>query len=396
MPESAEIQGAQADMARLRRRLARAEKSGLGPMLGSLLYRPRQLRRALTPPATDVAAVRRITGKGRLRQIAEQAGLVLRYRLPPAEYYAGALFVPGRLRRAGDWMSQRQIDRLMRALLPEEHGRRIEDKAWFAEHCRRHDLPHPRVLGIWSPAAEARPSFRESFDASAAGGGVLCKPIDGFGGAGVTLLRSRDGAAWDLADEQGGGADLSWDDLRRRMGDGALRFLCQQRVVNHPDLAAFGESPLHTVRVMTLKRDNDFEPMFTVWRIGARDGLVDNFARGGIGAPIDPASGRVGRGVTAATSSLPHSLAETAQGVRFEGLVLPLWRDVLDLACRVHRSLPEGPFMCHDIAITPEGAMTMEINHIWSVKLVQKPLGDGLGATAFVGHALAALNEARR
>jgi len=382
------------EMRRLRRIATRIERTDMRAWVGSHLYRWRQMRRALSPVAAKVAIARRLGGKGLARQLVEQSLLVLRFRFNPELYYDHGLFEPERYRRAEDWVSHRQIAYLMNALNPDGRKPLTDDKSLFAEHCAGHGIPHPVTLGLWDPAREDLPAFAEDFHACAENGGVVCKSLEGTRGEDMAIIRSDGAGQWWLSTEDSAETAMDWASVKTRLIANQTAYLCQKRLTNDPGLAEFGETPLHTVRMLTVMRGDQFEPLLAVLRIGRAGAIADNFKQGGLGAALDIGDGRLGRGCTFAADCLPGSRGETAQGVSLDGRAVPRWSEVLELARMVHASLADFPFLSQDIAVTSDGVLAIEVNQVWSVDLLQKVHDVGLGATPFRRHCLAALEDA--
>jgi hypothetical protein len=110
--------------------------------------------------------------------------------------------------------------------------------------------------------------------------------------------------------------------------------------------------------------------------VGARP--IDNFGAGGLAAPVDVATGRLGPAVSKA--SLTRIFRHPDTGEAIVGSLLPFWEEVLALATRTHASFPRIPFVGWDVAILNGGPLLVEGNPVWCVELVQmahrKPLAD--------------------
>ena len=112
---------------------------------------------------------------------------------------------------------------------------------------------------------------------------------------------------------------------------------------------------------------------------------ADNFDAGGIAAPIDVETGRLGRAVRKrGTASLVAVDAHPDTGAVIAGRELPQWRTVRAVTCRAHALLPSLGFVGWDVAITPDGPVLVEGNQSPCCMLSQMPSRDPLGTTAYI------------
>ena len=84
--------------------------------------------------------------------------------------------------------------------------------------------------------------------------GVVVKPIDGSHGHGVIVIVGYDTADGRL--KRAGGGDLSLDDLVAQLDESVDGWVVQERIVQHPALAALHPQSVNTVRLVTLCGDD--------------------------------------------------------------------------------------------------------------------------------------------
>jgi hypothetical protein len=159
------------------------------------------------------------------------------------------------------------------------------------------------------------------------------------------------------------------------------RFVVQQRMRAHAALRALHPLTLPTVRVVTcLENGEAWIPRAALKLPVGRTG-VDNFHAGGIACPVDPETGVVSAGI----SKLGYEwlTIHPESGVRFEGMALPFWTDLI---AAVKRAAPLfGDLKClgWDFAITDAGPVIIEANYEWGVDIVQRPHRRGINAGRF-------------
>lgn len=221
----------------------------------------------------------------------------------------------------------------------------MDDKFAFARRCEERGLPTPPIRAFCVDGAitvNAPPGTAE----------VFVKPLHGVNGEGAGVFDmsgAKDHASFAarLAATAGKGDD----------------WIAQDRLRTHPDLADVSLNALSTVRVYTLLNEQgaceivSFSLKFTT----NPDSVVDNAAQGGIHVGLDHATGQLGVGTGRALSAMYQ--ANPANGARFTGRQMPLWREILDLARQAHEvGFPDYVYCGWDIAPTSEGVFLIEGN----------------------------------
>lgn len=198
---------------------------------------------------------------------------------------------------------------------------------------------------------------------------VFAKPPDRWCGEGVAIWRF-DGGRYHNGQES-----LLFQELVRRN-------ILQPIHRNHPDIADVSGKALSTVRIVTVKDDDKISIGAAIFRSSGDDSVADNFALGGLAAPIDLATGMTGCAVVKDPHRRPNRFeSHPIGGGSFVGRTIPFWDQIKQLAFRAHETFDTMPSVGWDIAITPDGPLLLEGNDIWCVDLVQMshntPLADG-------------------
>ncbi len=165
--------------------------------------------------------------------------------------------------------------------------------------------------------------------------------------------------------------------------------LVQPRLFNAPYAEQVWPYSLNTIRVLTLVDDDG--PYVAGWCHywgHSQSGPIDRWW-GGIASSISGA-GVLGRSVHSQHRNRLDDHPDS--DVRINGLVIPLWWNVLDAARKSARNIAEAgvTWCCWDIASTTEGVRVLEGNsagYVDAVELCHGPLGDDPRVVAFLHRA---------
>lgn len=192
------------------------------------------------------------------------------------------------------------------------------------------------------------------------------KPEDGQCGAGGFIL------------EVGG---LTVDDLHDELGKklrSGRKYIVERTLVNHEALRSVNPSCLNTVRVVTYTDGKSVEVLFSRVRFG-NGGDVDNLGSGGYAVEVDSVTGRVsGEAVSTRSGEAEYYERHPLSGGRFDGIEIPNWDRVIELAKRAALVEPRAIIVGWDLAVTDSGVYLVEGNHNWGKLLWQLPVRKGL------------------
>jgi hypothetical protein len=249
----------------------------------------------------------------------------------------------------------------------------FRDKVSFTAECLAAGLRAAPVLARFEKgkakerAAESLPPID-----------LFVKWVEGKGGRGAECWRYRDGR-WHR-----GRLSLDEAGLFKLLADhshvGAL--LLQPRMINHPDLADINLGTLCTFRVVTaLDEQERPELIGAVLRMPSRaDSAVDNFHAGGIAAPVDVTTGRLGAAsdMGLKPNTRWHAVHPVTGGP-IEGRIVPYWPAVMALVEEAHAKLGERVVIGWDVAVLADGPAIVEANGLPDQDILQRihkvPLG---------------------
>lgn len=176
-------------------------------------------------------------------------------------------------------------------------------------------------------------------------GTVIAKDPRGVGGSGIQLHRAAD-----VDDPAALHAELR----------ASKHTLIEQLLVQHPEMARLYPGSVNTLRIVTYRDPDDVVHVLArVLKIG-NGGFIDNYSGGGMYTMADE-EGVALHAAYDGEGRVFHRHPVT--GVMIEGFRVPLFPEVIALAERLARQVPEMPYIGWDIAITPERPVVIEGNH---------------------------------
>lgn len=300
--------------------------------------------------------------------------LALRRRYFPREALALGLLDPSSHVGAFDkFSSKSEMLRAQGRLNPRSWEWVISDKGMFYRFAMASGLPVPQLLGTYESGKGGWSFSGRVLDTESAWTDFfmhecppefVTKPVRSAYGDGVRVFR-RQGDV--LVDGIGHGWSPSGlvDSLRE---DEHRSHLIQERVFNHEDLAVLSGGPgLQTVRVMTyLARSGDPIVLGAFFRAVVGSNWVDNHVHGGTGNLIIDLDHRGGTLLRAQRETDGRGFVEVSHhpdtGRMLAGVVIPMWPEVLGLACRAAKAVAPVRTVGWDIAVTPTGPVLVEGN----------------------------------
>lgn len=318
------------------------------------------------------------------RQTVEQVWLHQRYGVSPDMYYMYRLFIPRLRRQAGAFIPWREMCPLHRQLhsrtSPEE-AQVLADKVRFYARCKAHDVPTVPVL-VSFEGGEMTLQEWDGPQAPLPRKDLFSKNADQDSGKEAIRWRYVGSGRYEgerEAVDQNGLITM----LKERSSE--LPLLLQECCVNDERIAGLTSGGLSTIRVVTGRLpDGPPEPLFASVRMPTGAGVLDNFSAGGIAAPVDLETGRLGSALPIYPRPGPprHTVhPDTRHPI--EGFEMPRWEEIVELSLRAHRAFPAMPFVGWDVAFTERGLLVVEGNEEWGDDIVQIPYERPLTDTVF-------------
>ncbi len=245
------------------------------------------------------------------------------------------------------------------------------DKFVFYQYCKSLGMPYPPTIGLVSKGQVSwydgeRMTFsplesilEKNFDA-------FCKEVNGESGRGAFPLKVENGRLYDRDNE------ITIDELKERFGQAT--FIVQEKLKNHPAIDAVYDKSLNTIKLITFLNDDGTVDFFdSVMRFGAKGSFVDNASQGGVfvGIEEDGTLQEVGYHEPGIKKNLVVSGIHPDTGVKFGGMKIPYWDELLGTAKEFHKFFYGIPSIGWDIAITPNGFVFTETGEDWEIPVYQ-------------------------
>lgn len=245
------------------------------------------------------------------------------------------------------------------------------DKFIFYQYCKSLGMPYPQTIGLVSKGEVSWyngekmdfMSLESILDKSFDG---FCKEVNGESGKGAFCLKAENGRLLDRDKE------ISLNELRERVGNAT--FIIQEKLKNHPDIDAVYDKSLNTIKLITFLNDDGTVDFFDAFmRFGSGGSFVDNASQGGIFVGIEENGvlQEVGYHEPGNMKNLVVSGVHPDSGVKFGGMKIPYWNDIIETSKRFHKFFYGIPSIGWDIAITPEGFSFTETGEDWEIPLLQ-------------------------
>ena len=241
-------------------------------------------------------------------------------------------------------------------LNPRRHFPLADDKVLTKSVLEKAGVPVPETLAVLSNLTEVSGALPKLQSA----GEFVLKPARGRQGSGILIVTGCEQSAFRRSD----GALVSWEDLRRVMGDILFgvhsiaqsdRVLVEHRIRSLPELGSLAAMGLPDIRVILLRA----EPVMAMMRVPTRasSGRA-NLHQGAIGVALRISDGWAFRAILRREPVSAHP----DSGAPLTGFRIPQWDKVVDVARRSAAALPL-PYLGVDVVLSEgSGPLIMEVN----------------------------------
>ncbi len=236
--------------------------------------------------------------------------------------------------------------------------KRADDKLLTKRMLRSAHVAHPKLLGVLNDARQVR-----DFDWSKLESGFAIKPVQGFGGQGIILVRKpakEEGRFWTVE-----GKKISTDDLvlhtvdivegkysHNNLPDKAM---IEERITIHPKFKKMAVGGAPDVRVIVFNKI----PVMAMLRLPTEESKGKaNLHQGALGLGIDMATGITTHGVY--KNKQIKYFPDTNKKVN--GIAIPFWDKILLMAVKTQK-VSHLPYLSVDMLIDNEkGPVVLELN----------------------------------
>lgn len=231
----------------------------------------------------------------------------------------------------------------------------LRDKSLFAQILTMWGYQTPHVLAQINSEWDAN-----DFVSNIRRGGYFCKVLNGECGKGAFKIVCAEGR-WSVDDKDYPESEAK-EIIKERLSEDI--YIIQNIVEQLPEINAIYPHALNTLRITTYydKEKQCAVPFAGFYRIGANEGVADNWAAGGILVGMDIKTGKLRKygyfkhGYGTKVTAHPDS------GFKFENYQLPCYEQAKKQALELHEKLKGIPVIGWDIALTKSGPMFIEGN----------------------------------
>src|SRR5258706_846280 len=244
-------------------------------------------------------------------------------------------------------------------ILNRKRARQIaDDKLLTKKILRQAKVAHPRLLGVLKTSLQVR-----TFAWDKLSGGFAVKPVQGFGGQGILLIKKtakEEGFFWTVEGKKMGIEDLkihALDILEGRYSHNNLsdKVMIEERIKIHPKFKKMAVGGAPDIRVIVFNKI----PVMAMLRLPTeeRKGKA-NLHQGAIGLGIDMATGITTHGVYR-DSSIKYF---PAANQKVNGIAIPYWDKILNLAVKTQK-VSKLKYLSVDMLIDEDkGPVVLELN----------------------------------
>jgi len=236
--------------------------------------------------------------------------------------------------------------------------KRADDKLLTKKMLRRSHVAHPKLLGVFKDARQVR-----DFDWTKLTEGFVIKPVQGFGGQGIILIKrpaKEEGKFWTVDGKKMSVEDLvlhTVDIVEGKYSHNNLpdKAMIEERITIHPKFKKLAVGGAPDIRVIVFNKI----PVMAMLRLPTEEsGGKANLHQGAIGLGIDMATGITTHGVYK-NNQLKY-FQDT--NIKVNGITIPYWNKILLMAVKTQK-VSHLPYLSVDMLIDKEkGPVVLELN----------------------------------
>ena len=246
------------------------------------------------------------------------------------------------------YINRTKNNQIVRALNNPDYYYLVNDKIEFNKLFN--DFLHRDWINLKEASFEEFESFISKHDP------IIIKPIDLTGGYGVEKIYKKD------------------YENTKQMYDYIIEhkaYLVEQCVIQHEKLNELYPYAVNTYRIMTILTDDNVDVINAYVRIGNNGAVVDNHHSGGMASPVDIETGEILYPAIDIDCKIfdIHPMTNT----KLVGFRLPCWKESIDLVKKAALVIPELRYVGWDVAVSVDGPLLIEGNHIPGYDIMQLP-----------------------
>ena len=173
----------------------------------------------------------------------------------------------------------------------------------------------------------------------------MVKPIDRSGGRGIYRMVTES-------------ADID-KCFQMVLADGPC--IVEQCIHQASETAQFHPQSVNSIRIATFNNAGSVKILFSMFRAGIGDSIIDNVTAGGIYALVNTETGKIQSDGYIENGGI-YQKAHPDTGCIFNGFQLPCWSNLLHIVLEAAQSFPQHHYISWDFALTDSGWVMIEAN----------------------------------
>lgn len=137
--------------------------------------------------------------------------------------------------------------------------------------------------------------------------------------------------------------------------------MLEELIEQSQELGKFHQNSVNTVRFATYAKNGKISNLFSIFRMGVGESVVDNASAGGIFAKIDIQTGII-NSYAKTLKNANEYLRHPDTKICILGYQIPKWNELCEIAQEAAKAFQEYPYISFDFALTDEGWKMIEAN----------------------------------
>lgn len=326
------------------------------------------------------SAIRREYGLSYIRQGVRLFYLVFVLRTFPNHFRTRLLFKSENWKKANEFIyTQHHIQKELAEKTFRDEIKVIENKFEFYKYCKTKNIPTPEIRAVFRDGEEV---YKQS-GPGALGADLFLKKCTGGKGKDAQKFFFKENGYLDKDGKLYSQVELMnhFKSISQKKGT----FLIQDALKNHDSWMEFTSGGLATCRLVTSKKPvfGEIMPLFCCLKMPVGNSDVDNYALGGLIAPVAMETGEIGTGVTSNPINGKYEFSQHPDtGYSFAGSVLPYWKELKEFTLKSHKHF-QTIFVGWDVSFTTDGCSLIEGNVTWASGSYEIPFQDSLKNTIY-------------
>mgnify|MGYP002620940753 FL=1 len=145
-----------------------------------------------------------------------------------------------------------------------------------------------------------------------------------------------------------------------KMNEAGGDWVVEELIEQSAEMAKWNASSVNTVRICSFLNKKGYKQIAPFMRTGRKGMIVDNGGSGGVMATIDPQTGIINSDGYDEYGKVFKVHPDSK--IPYKGMQIPKWKELIELAEKVHRTMSDHIYIAFDFAYTNKGWVLVEGN----------------------------------